>query len=134
LHKRLLSDVRVRYVFIMAGMAGGYGLLFCLDKISFHPRTFCIFRNLTGYPCPGCGMSRAVMCLWHGNITRALWYNPLSVFLIAATVISMGWMIRDMVLRRETFIPFLKKEIHPFWKILIFLVIGLTWLWNLIKE
>jgi hypothetical protein len=37
----------------------------------------CAFRALTGYYCPGCGMTRALHQLLHGNIAAALSYNIL---------------------------------------------------------
>jgi len=50
----------------------------------------CLFRNLTGYPCPGCGITRAVVCLAHGQFAEALRFHPLAPiafgFLIAATL------------------------------------------------
>ena len=42
----------------------------------------CIFHKVTGWQCPGCGMTRAIAQLWKGNIEQALSYNVLctSVF------------------------------------------------------
>lgn len=41
----------------------------------------CIFNKITGYYCPGCGMTRAVHCLMHFDFKGAFHYNLL-VFLI----------------------------------------------------
>lgn len=38
--------------------------------------TLCPFRVMTGLPCPGCGMTRALCCLCHGRFADALWYHP----------------------------------------------------------
>jgi hypothetical protein len=37
----------------------------------------CFFHKYTGYYCPGCGGTRAVIALFHGNFLRAAWYHPL---------------------------------------------------------
>ena len=42
---------------------------------------FCIFKQLTGVPCPGCNRTRAFFSLLHGDVGRALWYNPLAIVL-----------------------------------------------------
>ena len=43
----------------------------------------CLFRNLTGLPCPFCGSTRAVGNIVHGNFIEALYLNPLGyVFLL----------------------------------------------------
>jgi Protein of unknown function (DUF2752). len=39
--------------------------------------TICMFKALTGYPCPGCGMTRAWWAVLHGNFTDALYWHPL---------------------------------------------------------
>lgn len=53
---------------------------------SFNPATTlypkCPFYYLTGYYCPGCGSSRAIHQLLHGNILGALDLNPLMVLLL----------------------------------------------------
>ena len=37
----------------------------------------CVFRLVTGIPCPGCGMTRAVLALLCGDVPAALAYHPL---------------------------------------------------------
>jgi len=41
-----------------------------------HPAP-CLFRLLTGIPCPTCGSTRATVSLLHGDFPGALAYNPL---------------------------------------------------------
>lgn len=36
----------------------------------------CLFRTLTGYYCPGCGMTRALHATVHGDLARAWSMNP----------------------------------------------------------
>ena len=38
-----------------------------------------LFRELTGFYCPGCGATRALHELLHGNIQSALTLNPLLI-------------------------------------------------------
>jgi len=46
----------------------------------------CPFRAITGYPCPGCGMTRAFSAIAHGELWRAVRYNPLSPLLFLAFI------------------------------------------------
>jgi hypothetical protein len=46
----------------------------------------CPFRAMTGYPCPGCGMTRAFSAIAHGEWWRAVRYNPLSPLLFLAAI------------------------------------------------
>lgn len=36
----------------------------------------CWFKRLTGMDCPGCGLTRSVVCLVHGNFLDAWHFNP----------------------------------------------------------
>ena len=47
----------------------------------------CPFRAVTGYPCPGCGMTRAFSAIAHGELWRAVVYNPLSPLLFLALLL-----------------------------------------------
>lgn len=44
----------------------------------FYP--VCLFHELTGLNCPGCGSTRAFYALLHGNFMRALKDNALFIF------------------------------------------------------
>lgn len=44
----------------------------------------CLFHLATGYPCVGCGSTRAVLQLVRGNVGAAFMFNPLM------TVIALG--------------------------------------------
>lgn len=48
----------------------------------------CPFRMLTGWLCPGCGSTRALHALLHGDLVRAVSMNPLLV--IASPMLA--WM------------------------------------------
>lgn len=47
----------------------------------------CPFRNLTGLPCPGCGMTRSLVCCGHGLWAEAARYHPLGPLAFAALVL-----------------------------------------------
>jgi len=58
---------------------------------------FCPFELVTGISCPGCGMTRAVLCLISGNPSDALLYNPFSFLLLAlitASILPRRWLER----------------------------------------
>ena len=61
--------------------------------------TICGFKNLTGLPCPGCGLTHSFCALGKGEVWRALSYNLLGppVFLFSILVwvrsscVLLGW-------------------------------------------
>jgi Protein of unknown function (DUF2752) len=47
------------------------------------PATVCLFREVTGLPCPFCGGTTAAVRLGHANLGGALSASPLAVVLLA---------------------------------------------------
>ena len=45
-------------------------------------RSFCLIRNVFGVRCPGCGMTRAISSVFHGNFKKAFQYNKLVVLVL----------------------------------------------------
>lgn len=40
----------------------------------------CVFYQITGYRCPGCGVTRMCLCIMKGNIPEAVRCNPALFF------------------------------------------------------
>lgn len=61
---------KVFIVFLIIGIISLlYGLIF--------KSSLCMFLNITGVPCPSCGMSRAYLSLFRGDLSQAFYYHPL---------------------------------------------------------
>ena len=60
-------------------------IIYKLCKL-YNIETICIWKNLTGHNCFGCGMTSAVVALLHGNIHKAIEYNVLIVFVFPLLV------------------------------------------------
>ncbi len=53
-------------------------------------RAFCPLINLTGFPCAGCGLTRAFLYMASGDFERAAYINPMS-FLILLFLVYCGY-------------------------------------------
>jgi Protein of unknown function (DUF2752) len=42
---------------------------------AFYPQ--CVFKQVTGLDCPGCGTTRALHALLHGSVVEAFHFNPM---------------------------------------------------------
>ena len=73
-HKRSLCSVGVGIVF--------FGVLYAVTVIWHIP--LCLFRNVFGVRCMGCGLTRGFIAVLTGDIVAAMAYNVLSVPLFAA--------------------------------------------------
>jgi len=72
------STVAVIWSLLIAGAA--YLFFFEPGKTGFFP--LCPFRFLTGFTCPGCGGTRALHQILHGNFETAFTLNPLLLIAI----------------------------------------------------
>jgi hypothetical protein len=68
-----------RAALLWATLAVGATYLFIFEpgKSGFFP--ICPFRALTGFTCPGCGSTRGLHRLLHGDVVAAFQFNPLLV-------------------------------------------------------
>ena len=69
-------------------------------NVAGNPFLPCMFRAFTGYFCVGCGLTRALHALVHGDVLRALALNPVGLFALACvplmTLWSAGWQPRAL--------------------------------------
>jgi len=54
-------------------------LYFLFPATGYHFYPKCIFHEITGLSCPGCGSQRAASALLHGHLLQAMDYNILCV-------------------------------------------------------
>lgn len=54
------------------------------------PPNACIFWKLFHIYCPGCGGTRAVRALLHGELGKSIWYHPVVLY---TTVVFGGFML-----------------------------------------
>jgi hypothetical protein len=93
---------------LLGGVFAGAGVVvyfFNPSTHGFYP--ICLFHKLTGWSCPGCGGTRAVYALLHGNVALALKDNALFVLLIPAVALRGVWLAAKKIRRQPvgTFVP-----------------------------
>ena len=57
----------------------------------------CVFRALTGLPCPTCGSTRSIVHLAHGDIVHAFVMNPLTAACAFVGVIYLFYTVLSLV-------------------------------------
>jgi len=128
------------YAILAAACAAGYTwLLLTYYRNISNESDFgvCLFKQVTGIPCPSCGSTRSVLALLRGDFAGALFWNPFGILIILILIISPVWMIYDIVLRKESLYIFYNRSEQFFkrkWIAVpaIFLVL-LNWIWNIYK-
>lgn len=72
------------------GAASAAGWVSVVDPNEAGHYPTCLFLQLTGWQCPGCGSLRAVHALTHGDLFAALDLNALTTVLLP--MLAIGWL------------------------------------------
>ena len=88
----------------------------------------CLWKTLTGVPCPGCGAGRAVLALASGRVGDAVRLNPLFsvslAFFVAGGLVAGGLALAGR--------PFREPRRLPRWLLLLLvLAVAANWAWLL---
>ena len=89
---------RIFWIMSLAGLAGACLVVFLFDPAQYHFYPLCVFHQVTGWQCPGCGGLRATYQLLHGHVLAAWRFNPLVVLLSPAA----GWVLVRETIRETT--------------------------------
>ena len=94
--------VTVALVWLTLAVGATYLYIFEPGKSGFFP--VCPFRALTGFVCPGCGSTRGLHRLLHGDLVAAFELNPLLMlslpFLLYALLRYTNAAVRGQPLRK----------------------------------
>lgn len=75
-------------------IAGGAVVTFLFDPVKSSFLPVCPLFSLTGFACPGCGLTRGFHALFHGDIITAIDFNALIPF----WAVVFGWVFVSLIL------------------------------------
>jgi hypothetical protein len=98
----------------------------------------CLFKEVTGLPCPSCGTTRSLLLLAHGRFRDSFMMNPFGMMLALALVVIPLWMASDTIGRKDSFY---RRYVHlehllSHNKLLAgcaVAIVALNWFWNITK-
>jgi len=78
-----------RWLQFGSGVALATSLVIPSSRLPAFP--LCLFKLLTGYPCPGCGLTHAFCDISHGHLSAAWKANPFGFFFYTLALASLIW-------------------------------------------
>jgi len=130
---KILQNFYFRNLLAIVLIGAGYALYIVPQYLNIGGiRGFCLFRSLTGIPCPGCGMGRATVLISNGEIYKAFQTNPLAVPFAVAALIAIVWIMLDLIRKKETFLPLMKTPMKRPYLIILLAIIAMAWLRNIL--
>ena len=121
---------------LLSFYVGGF-FLFVLVSLLPADRPICLFRNLTGLPCVGCGLTSGFRKILQLDFAGAWKCNVLSIPLFLVLAGGFLWTLADCICKRDT-LPHLSTANWKAWQkllftlVLILLFIG-AWAVNLLR-
>lgn len=103
-----------------------------LGPLSIPPT--CTFKNLTGLPCPGCGLMRSMVSAMHGDVDASLSYHRLGLLTLAYIFLQLLYRAGMILIpSKASHLPRYGRYLD---RVIIFLGIlfGLNWLITLLFE
>ncbi len=105
-------------------MLAGAGILYIYDPTQGQPIMPCVFHLVTGLDCIGCGLTRSLHVLLHGNLLGALDYNLIMPFwLLVPAYALLGEWLRALLGRQV--LPALKDRR---WMLILLLVSSVSFM------
>jgi hypothetical protein len=77
-----------------------------LDNHNDHLETdqsFCPFKMVTGFPCPGCGITKSLVYFYQGDIYKSLSYHILGPFVILFCWLTIIILTTEIITKKEYF-------------------------------
>jgi hypothetical protein len=116
------------YFLILCICGVGAYALYLLNKIPLYP---CVFKTITGYPCPTCGSTRVVLNIFKPDFGAAFMANPL-IFLAGAGFLIWGlYGFYVLISKKKIKIKLTQKESSLLkWSVLI--AVLLNWMYLIV--
>ena len=66
-------------------------------------QSFCPFKMVTGFPCPGCGITKSLVCFYEGDLYKSMFYHILGPFVFLFAIITIIVLTTEIVTKKEYF-------------------------------
>nr|WP_315150172.1 DUF2752 domain-containing protein [uncultured Flavobacterium sp.] len=70
-------------------------------------QSLCPLKMLTGFPCPGCGITKSLVYFYEGDIYKSLYYNIFGPLVIAFCIATISVLSVELITHKEYFNNFL---------------------------
>lgn len=136
-----MSSERKFYLLITVLLLVGYiwtGYALRNQLVAGNNTQVCLFKNVTGIPCPSCGSTRSVVALLKGEIYEAVYLNPFGLILLLGMAFLPFMLLADLFNKKLTLYHLYLRSIQRInnkrmaW--VLILLVMLNWIWNIQKQ
>ena len=66
-------------------------------------QSLCPLKMLTGFPCPGCGITKSLVYFYEGDLQKSLYYHILGPLVIAFCIVTIAVLSTELITKKEYF-------------------------------
>lgn len=66
-------------------------------------QSLCPLKMLTGFPCPGCGITKSLVYFYEGDIYKSLYYHILGPLVILFCIVTIVVLTTELITKKEYF-------------------------------
>lgn len=66
-------------------------------------QSLCPFKMLTGFPCPGCGITKSIVYFYEGDLLKSLSYHILGPFVVVFCVATILVLTTELITKKNYF-------------------------------
>lgn len=66
-------------------------------------QSLCPLKMLTGFPCPGCGITKSLVYFYEGDIQKSLYYHILGPLVIVFCAVTIVVLTTELITKKEYF-------------------------------
>jgi hypothetical protein len=100
------------YILVLSlSLAGYYWVFWNVRQFRMHENAIgtCLFRSVTGIPCPSCGTTHSVISILKGDFREAAMDNVLG-FIVSLMLLTFPfWIVLDLIRKKSSFFGFYLK-------------------------
>lgn len=73
-------------------------------------QSLCPLKMLSGFPCPGCGITKSLVFFYEGDLQKSLYYNIFGPLVIAFCIATIVVLTTELITKKEYFTQYLYSK------------------------
>lgn len=78
-------------------------MIFNQDNHLETAQSLCPLKLLSGFPCPGCGITKSLVYFYEGDLQKSLYYHILGPFVILFCIVAIVVLTTELITKKEYF-------------------------------
>ena len=73
-------------------------------------QSFCPLKMLTGFPCPGCGITKSLVYFYDGDLQKSMYYHIFGPLVVGFCILTIVVLSTELITKKEYFTKLLYNK------------------------